>query len=873
MNYNDNEKSYRSGLLQQQSWQRQGEVDYKKKLDSNKVVVGDEHIYKHGIDPYLQQVSDLIENERNSYKNKSPRTIPFGLHQTLLLNTNVIAHIILNECHEACLSERVDSVQTRTKVIHRLGESLSSEIRAERLATEAATKAKLLENRQKKTNMPRWQFNKQVDKQLQKIGVVIPAFTKKDVVKLGAWAINFALNINLGLFTDEGWVYKTDQTRAKGVKAQKRFQFSKEFSLKLGVHRHVAAWTNPKFGLSIIQVENWNRLSNSKDKEGIFIHQPLNSQFPYVKNCSPTQRKAIDDALKTGQLDYCQTAINNLNAVPLAVNGYVLDAILYCRIEGKQVGKLFLENELPEITATAEEWDAMEAHEIRAFIQKRDSRRNENLTIIATNELIQRKIDDLWQFVDGTKENKCYGYHNHDNRGRVNAGSIVNYQDADHFRACFNFYNALPITKQGITALKIHLANKFDERYDSGIRVSKMPHSARTAWTELNHKIIMEVGTDIKSSFDLWTKASDPFQFLAAAKEYADWHNDGCSEDFLTVLPISKDMTCSGIQLFSCASLSEEDGPKVNLVPNKAPADIYQNVSDLVVEKLKTVISKRSESEDNEQNAQVAEQWLKFGVSRSVVKRPTMTWGYSGTLAGFRKQIYDDTVKPQNDKDPSTFASLDWSNKKAGRDAASLLATICLSSIIAVVKDADKGMDFMRGIALALYKEDKQLNYTTPIGFPLQQSYAQWRVEKVKTRIYNRKVNLKEDNHVYWQTDQNNMPLLKDKCLNGAAPNLIHSLDATLLMKPVNTCNDNGISDLLVVHDSFATHACNVTTMAQVCRAQLRDMFIGYDFYQDLLDQNIGRIKSEEIKSEIPKVPARGKLDLNNLEQCDYMLD
>ena len=82
-------------------------------------------------------------------------------------------------------------------------------------------------------------------------------------------------------------------------------------------------------------------------------------------------------------------------------------------------------------------------------------------------------------------------------------------------------------------------------------------------------------------------------------------------------MPISLDGTNSGVQHYSAALRSSEDGHMVNLVPSDECQDVYKVVADEV--------NKRLLKDGSEE----AQKWLKFGVGRSTVKRNVMTFAYS----------------------------------------------------------------------------------------------------------------------------------------------------------------------------------------------------------------------------------------------------
>ena len=59
----------------------------------------------------------------------------------------------------------------------------------------------------------------------------------------------------------------------------------------------------------------------------------------------------------------------------------------------------------------------------------------------------------------------------------------------------------------------------------------------------------MAIASDPMAHFDFWSKADDPFCFLASCFEYKGYQDEG--DDFITHLPIAMDATCSGLQHFS----------------------------------------------------------------------------------------------------------------------------------------------------------------------------------------------------------------------------------------------------------------------------------------------------------------------------------
>ena len=101
---------------------------------------------------------------------------------------------------------------------------------------------------------------------------------------------------------------------------------------------------------------------------------------------------------------------------------------------------------------------------------------------------------------------------------------------------------------------------------------------------------------------------------------------------------------------------------------------------------------------------------------------------------------------------------------------------------------------------------------------------------------------------------------------NASAPNFIHSLDATLLMKAVLLSHERGVSDVMVVHDSFSTTIDNVDTMVTAIKRSLVDLFDNYCPYDELHHQTMQRIGDKVL------LPDRLDLDIHEVMDNDFFV-
>ena len=111
------------------------------------------------------------------------------------------------------------------------------------------------------------------------------------------------------------------------------------------------------------------------------------------------------------------------------------------------------------------------------------------------------------------------------------------------------------------------------------------------------------------------------------------------------------------------------------------------------------------------------------------------------------------------------------------------------------------------------------------------------------------------------------------KSENAVSPNIIHAMDATHLMKTVLMLDDNDVTDVMVVHDCFATTIDNVEVMSACVRAAFRDLYKDYCLYTDVLEQTIAQLDNPE-DADLPDIPPKGsdngELDLDEVLRSDY---
>jgi DNA-directed RNA polymerase len=441
-----------------------------------------------------------------------------------------------------------------------------------------------------------------------------------------------------------------------------------------------------------------------------------------------------------------------------------------------------------------------------------------------------------------------------DFRGRVYCvPQFLTPQGSDLAKGLLLFDTAKPIGPSGGRWLKIHLANCFG--------VDKVSLEERVRWADANHNEIMRVAKDPLGS-TWWHKADAPVCFLAACIEYAGFIHEG--ERFLTRLPICVDGSANGIQHLSAMSLDEGSGKHVNLLPCDKPGDIYAVVSSAATQILQQVadgsIQWTSKSKPKKGSKakpmspadcrRYAEMWLQYGLGRRVCKRPVMILPYGGTPTAVARYIDEEVTERMLEDRPHPFG-----NERTR--AVRFLAAVVWKVMAEVIAGPRSTMQWTKTLASATNKAGVSLSWRTPSGFAVRQHYNEKRGRRIVTRIGWRAVSL----IVYEDT-----PVLdRKRQARSLAPNWIHSFDGAAMCLTINGLFSTGVTDIMAIHDSFGTHACDMDSLAR----QLRVEFVRI-YSVDRLAEFRGMIQECVPEAELPEPPPRGTLDITQVMESKY---
>ena len=507
-----------------------------------------------------------------------------------------------------------------------------------------------------------------------------------------------------------------------------------------------------------------------------------------------------------------------------------------------------------------------------------------------------------------------------DFRGRIYCASVLSPQGADHVKGLLQFADAERIGKDGIKWLKLHAANLLGD--------DKAPFDERIKWAEDNWEEMCAVARDPYQN-RMWTTADKPIQAYATCLEVLGVEENG--EDHICRMPIALDGSCSGTQIFSAMLRDEIGGMAVNLIPMDRPQDIYTmvlnkvqaaieadstlSVDDLIDEWLdganekKRVYKKQNVREQIRQDvfklwleptalakklgntkmqevrecarhASVAyhsKQWLNFGINRNTAKRPVMTFAYGARKQGFKDQVMDDVLKPVHTKHLEKYGDAikgvnGWCFDSKGYSATPYLADKLWNGVSMTVLKAAEAMEWLRSVARLILKTDLPINWTTPLGFYCVQDYRKQDERTVKCVFEGKKtfVNIRAlKAGKKFVDDASEADIDKNRSVLGISPNIIHSLDSTLLMMIVAMAKAEGIDHFALIHDSFGTTAAKTERFYHIIREAFVTLFTDWDILEFIAEQLIEQVPEDQ-RSEVPPLPTKGTLDIELVKQSVY---
>lgn len=649
--------------------------------------------------------------------------------------------------------------------------------------------------------------------------------------------------------------------------------------------QHSLAWSRPLLLPTIIQPKPWTGMHS-----GAYYTKELQKRVVFVRTRAKAHRKALEAAVKDGSLKPVMQIVSDIQGTGFALEPQVLDLVKWSWRKGLSLKK-FPSREKVKATLP---WD-LEYMDIREksrhlAIYYKAQRYNRGIT---SNAAAMRRDLETADWLVGL--DAFYLPHSLDFRGRVYPIPSFNHQRSDYVKAMFRFAQGKRLGAEGIRALKWHIANTGDFG-----KVSKKSWDDRVAWTEENMDLVLRVAKDPRRNLE-WTRADKPFSFYHACLELSRALELENPEDFVSALPVDLDGSNSGVQHYS-AALRGEEGALVNLTPSDRPADVYAVVAQKVKAHAETVAAphvdpaaykealwalEKAKADKGDLDAAkavleplAARLWLDFGITRSEVKRPTMTRGYGSETFGFRNQIIEDLMEPLAIEVMTGKRPVHPFGSDEGKYAASWMAGRIWDALSQVLVKTSEGMEYLQKVASVLAKDNLGVSWSTTLGFPVVQRYEEAETSTVDLWLYGREAEVPTE----IDADSNSKhvlrryqirifkggkdTLVKHRQANAVAPNFIHSQDATHLLMSVQYAVREEIRDFLLVHDSFGTHAANIERFGQCCRRAFVDLYETHDCFQAF--HRAAEAALGDKAASLPDIPEKGSLDLQGVLKAAY---
>jgi DNA-directed RNA polymerase len=337
----------------------------------------------------------------------------------------------------------------------------------------------------------------------------------------------------------------------------------------------------------------------------------------------------------------------------------------------------------------------------------------------------------------------------------------LNTQGSDHQKGLIKFRKSQVKTLEGARWMMINIANLVGH--------DKLKLDDRVAWTIANEQLLRDVVKDpIKCT--LWHGWDKPFQGYAAAKEYVTWLDN--PEAFINT-HVQLDGLCNGVQNLAAITRDHIVAPHVGLVKTVERGDVYGYVCNSVIDHLKGM------------DLPISREWLSSGLlDRKITKTPVMTRSYGAKLYGIKEGVNEFIIENEmEDHFSDTFKAGNW------------MGEVIWDSMSDSLRGPMAFMEWVQTCAGIIASVNLPLIWDNPAGMQCIQSPKVMKPKRVEVRL-NGKLT------TYQMITPTNK-INSSKMMSGSSPNIIHSCDASHLSITTNRCEDHGIEDFAMVHDSF----------------------------------------------------------------------
>ena len=491
--------------------------------------------------------------------------------------------------------------------------------------------------------------------------------------------------------------------------------------------------------------------------------------------------------------------LNKLQQVKYRVNTHVLDTAQHFKEKGIKIGKFipiteaFKPPKPPDIEESKENKQAWRRATAEAY----------NLDRINFKRSVRTRTQ--LEAAEKFRDEEFYLCWSFDYRGRAYPiPAFLTPQDTDFGKSLIRFANECPVTEDAEYWLAFQVATTYG--------LDKETTGDRIEWVRRHKSLISQIALNPIHHLPEWEAAEEPWQFMAACHEY--YHCCLRKDKKTTGLMVAVDATCSGLQILAGLAKDQSTAELVNVYPGPKPSDAYKAVA----EEAKKYVPKEMYP------------WM----TRKTTKRTVMTIPYNATKSSSRVYIRE---------------ALREQGFKPTPDEVSVVVDAVYKSMDAIVPGP---MQVMRWIKkhVGQYIKDgaTEVEWTTPSGFVVNQQRNKRETDRLELQLLGRTT-------VSLTVGKGDPCPTRHK--SSTAPNLIHSLDASILHCSFQHFNGRPFT---VIHDSVLTRAGDMGTLYRLVQKTYAEIFT-----QDCWLTRFG----ETINATEPP-PIVGTLDPEVVEKSTY---
>lgn len=507
----------------------------------------------------------------------------------------------------------------------------------------------------------------------------------------------------------------------------------------------------------------------TREQRGGYLTNDLTSLQPLIRHAADP-----DVSLRLGETPLA--FLNQLQSVPYTLNHTVVSVARTLMEKGIAVGKFLPIIELPlpnkpvdiatnEVARKDYRRRTAETMNKNAAAFKRSCRTRMTMTIV-----------DLFEDRD-----RFYLPWSFDYRGRVYPiPAFLTPQDTDFGKSLLLFAESAYMTPEAEYWLAFQVATTFG--------LDKATMEDRQEWVRSSEaqRIISAVASDPLANRCEWENVEEPWQFLAACNEY--YHCCIIKDRDWTNLPVAVDATCSGLQILAGLAKDQSTAKLVNVIPGDSPQDAYKVVAECAKKKLP--------------------EKLACLLDRKVTKRTVMTIPYNATKHSNRQYIRDALKEKDAEFTPEELTLI----VDAVRDAMEEVVPGPMRVMKWIKEEVSKA--FLRDNTL-------RLSWRTPSGFLVVQKRNKANITRVVLQILGRC-------NIRYADGYTNEPDINGH-RSSTAPNLIHSLDASLLHFAFLEFD----APFTCIHDSVLCRATDMNKLNSIVRETYHELFSKHDVLKD----------------------------------------